>query len=1039
MQILHGHWLLPRQADEMGRFFLWAETGVGEQPTYNRRKRSAQPHPYVMLGEGVRDLLLADEQWSAVGTATARKMVVETRTLWLPSNRFGPLPSPTLVHDWVVDDGEVVLRPWQISGVCLPAEVAWLMLIEPSSTLRVGAGLLYFQRLAHFVLEILAGQKFRPILIPAHGTHEAVYAARWEAVLDNEQDSYRLQQWSLGMPLICQADTADPNEPDPPRAIIDHFLNYMVDTAVRQWAGRQELFLPTATSPEAQWLRALFAPEPTFTGNAAPLNHLYRSYRAWTRALTVAGDKHYRIAFRLEAPAKGGKKKGAWRLHYLLQARDDSSLLVPAEVVWGAGGQILEHLDRRFERPQERLLTGLGYASRFFKPIETSLKKSKPTGIGLTTDEAFLFLRDCVPQLAESGFGLLVPPWWNRPQARLGVRLKLGSQSGGEGGVDSGKLGLKNLVNYQWELAIGDKSISQEEFEALVALKSPLVQVRGEWVQLDSDQIEAAIQFWQKQEEWQGEVTPVEAMRMGLNPLDDQQGLEINEIEIEGWFDDWLRQLQGDDKLRMLPPPDGLEATLRPYQRYGFSWLDFAQRLGLGVILADDMGLGKTIQTLTLIQRQKESREGLSDPILLICPTSVVTNWRLEAEKFTPDLVTMVHQGGDRLRGEGLVAAVADIDILLTSYALVRRDAEVLGEIEWAAVILDEAQNIKNANTKQARAIRRLQTDFRLALTGTPVENRLSELWSIMHFLNPGYLGTQKAFRQQFVLPIEKYGAQEEAQKLRQLIKPFILRRVKTDPTVITDLPEKQELKVYCHLSEEQATLYEAIVQDGLEAIEAEEETGITRKGLVLSMLTQLKQVCNHPAHYLHQGEGYNPLADEGQSGKLARFHQILEEVLAEGDRLLVFSQFTEMGTLLKRYIQTHFGVSTLFLHGGVRPKKRAMMVEQFQEEDGPPVFVLSLKAGGTGLNLTRANHVFHYDRWWNPAVEDQATDRAFRIGQTRNVMVHKFVCLGTLEEQIDKMISDKKALAEAVVGQGEGWLTEMSTADLRQLVRLRR
>ena len=379
-----------------------------------------------------------------------------------------------------------------------------------------------------------------------------------------------------------------------------------------------------------------------------------------------------------------------------------------------------------------------------------------------------------------------------------------------------------------------------------------------------------------------------------------------------------------------------------------------------------------------------------------------------------------------------------EVDIVLTSYALVRRDGDTMQQIDWLGVVLDEAQNIKNSSTKQTQTIRKLSADFRLALTGTPVENRLSELWSIMHFLNPGYLGNQKKFRTTFTLPIEKYGDAEATQKLRKLTRPFILRRLKTDPTVITDLPDKQEVKVYCTLSEEQATLYQAVVGDALMNIEAQEGGGIARKGLVLSMLMQLKQICNHPVQYLHQGETYNPFEDNNRSGKLHRFHAILDEVLAEGDKLLLFTQFTEMGDLLKQYIQDRFGVPTVYLHGGVRPKKRAEMVRHFQSDDGPPVFILSLKAGGTGLNLTHANHVFHFDRWWNPAVEDQATDRAFRIGQTRNVLVHKFVCLGTLEERIDKMLEEKKALAESVVGGGENWLTEMSTADLRELVSLR-
>ncbi|MBP7045300.1 MAG: DEAD/DEAH box helicase, partial [Chloroflexi bacterium] len=645
------------------------------------------------------------------------------------------------------------------------------------------------------------------------------------------------------------------------------------------------------------------------------------------------------------------------------------------------------------------------------------------------------------PQLQRAGFGLLVPPWWNKPGTRLGVRLKLGSTSKltGQTAVSSGHLNLDNLVSYRWQLSLGDTELTREEFDALVALKSPLVQIRGQWVQLDPEQIEAAIRFWEQQG-MEGTLSLPEAMKLGLTGEEQQRsGLPVDSVDLDDWLQSWLNRLQGDEKLAMLPTPEGLRATLRPYQQYGYSWLHFARRWGLGVILADDMGLGKTIQTLTLTQQLKEEMGGLPAPILLICPTSVVTNWELEQRKFTPGLRAMVHQGSDRLREAEFVAAAQANDMVLTSYALARRDAETLKQINWFGVVLDEAQNIKNANTKQAQTIRKLSADFRLALTGTPVENRLSELWSIMQFLNPGFLGGQKQFRQEYVLPIERYGDQESAQRLRQVTRPFLLRRVKTDPTVIQDLPDKQEMKVYCHLSEEQATLYEAVVRDALGAIEEQEEGGMARKGLVLSMLMQLKQVCNHPAQYLHQTETYKADEDNGRSGKLDRLTALLDEILAEGDRLLIFSQFTEMAGLLKGYIQAKFGAPTLYLHGGVPPQKRAAMVEQFQREDGPPVFLLSLKAGGTGLNLTRANHVFHFDRWWNPAVEDQATDRAFRIGQTKNVLVHKFVCLGTLEERIDAMIEDKKALANSIIGSGENWLTEMTTADLRSLVQLRR
>ena len=1035
MNVLHTHWLMPRSPSEQGGLFIWGETAVSPQLKRDRRQKTAQPHSFML------DDIVLENLIRQIISEPNSKFVHHDMTFWLPTNKLGPVPSPELLHDWERDDALPELRPWIIKGIRLDSGDSFRFLVGLSKGewpgVHLGGDGRYYQYATNFVLAILAQQKLRPTFVEIQDGRDVRYEARWQPILDSEQDARHLTQLAAAMPAICRADAPNPDDTIPPRALLENFLNHMTDSGARNWGAKPHLHLPPSGNPADKWLRALFSIRPGVSGSASQLQHFASSYRAWTRTLTIAGDRYYRIAFRLEAPMQHAEGK-MWQLHYLLQARDDASLIVPATEVWRTRGNVLETLDRRFDRPQERLLTGLGYAGRFFDPIKLSLNQKNPSHITLTSQQAFEFLRHCAPQLEQSGFGLLTPPWWNKPGTRLGLRLKLSSGKQSPAEVSSGHMRFDNLINYSWQLSIGDTALTRDEFDALVALKSPLVQIRGQWVQLDSEQIEAAIQFWQKQQTLDGEFSLHEAMQLGLGGAESRNGLPVDTVEMDGWLTSWLDTLQGDEKLTVLPPPEGLRAELRPYQQYGYSWLDFARRWGMGVILADDMGLGKTIQTLTMVQKLKNESEQLPAPILLICPTSVVINWQLESEKFTPGLKTMAHQGAERLREAEFVAAVKGVDMVLTSFALVRRDAEVMRQVDWLGVVLDEAQNIKNPNTKQAQVIRGLPAGFRLALTGTPVENRLSELWSIMQFLNPGFLKGQKKFRQEFSLPIEKYGDEVAIKKLRNLTRPFILRRLKTDPTVITDLPDKQEVKEYCHLSEEQATLYEAVVQDALHAIEEQSEGGIARKGLVLSMLMQLKQVCNHPVQYLHQGETYNSFEDNNRSGKLSRFHAILEEVLAGGDRLLLFSQFTEMGGLLKQYIQEQFGVPALFLHGGVRPKKRAEMVQRFQAEDGPPVFVLSLKAGGTGLNLTNANHVFHFDRWWNPAVEDQATDRAFRIGQTKNVLVHKFVCLGTLEERIDQMIEDKKALAESVVGKGENWLTEMSTADLRSLVKLR-
>jgi len=411
----------------------------------------------------------------------------------------------------------------------------------------------------------------------------------------------------------------------------------------------------------------------------------------------------------------------------------------------------------------------------------------------------------------------------------------------------------------------------------------------------------------------------------------------------------------------------------------------------------------------------------------------VAGNWRRELERFAPSLRVMVHHGQDRLGGGELARAAGGVDVVVTTYALAARDEEALSRVRWRRVVLDEAQNIKNPGTRQSRAVRRLKAGSRVALTGTPVENRLSELWSIMDFLNPGYLGTAPDFRRTFALPVERYRDPGRAAELRRLVQPFVLRRLKTDTSIIQDLPDKVEMKVYCNLTQEQGTLYQAVVDEMMERVSAAD--GIKRRGLVLAALTRLKQVCNHPAQLLHDGS-----AIEGRSGKLARLEEMLEEALAEGDRALVFTQYAEMGGMLRTRLQEALGQEVLYLHGGTTRSQREAMVERFQDpRGGPPVLVLSLKAGGLGLNLTAANRVVHYDRWWNPAVEEQATDRAFRIGQRRDVLVHKFVTAGTLEERIDALIERKRGLAEVVVGTGEDWLTELSTDQLRELISLGR
>jgi superfamily II DNA or RNA helicase len=733
-----------------------------------------------------------------------------------------------------------------------------------------------------------------------------------------------------------------------------------------------------------------------------------------------------------ETPAAGapviGVAGAAWRLDYLLQARDDPSLLLPLGEAWDERGEVARFLDRRFERPWEHALAWLGQAAQVFPPIAASLADARPVGCDLTGADAYAFLARAIPALEELGIAVLAPAWWKRAPVKPTLRLEVRAPRH----ESSGLLGLDAVVSFDWKVALGGAELTAEELEQLAALKEPLVRVRGQWVELRGEDVAAALRAVAARKARQ--MSLGEAVRLAMTGQTEDGALDIEQVRADEWIGDLLGRMRSGETVTEVTLPAGLRAQLRPYQKRGLDWLAFLARYGLGACLADDMGLGKTIQFLALMAHLKESG-AISGPALLICPTSVVGNWLHETSRFTPELRALIHHGAERVgrsNEAGFIAEAAANDLVITTYSLLPRDLKALGAVNWSVIALDEAQYIKNAETKQSHAARALSAPVRVALTGTPVENRLAELWSIMQFLNPGYLGSQKRFHERFATPIEQRRDPRATAQLNALTRPFILRRLKTDPKVISDLPEKIEMREYCTLTREQATLYEAVVRDGLRQMEQSAEP-MGRRGVILAMLTRLKQVCNHPAHFLNDGS-----ALVGRSGKLARLDDLVAELLDDGDRALIFTQFTVMGERLTAYLTERFGRETLYLHGGVARKQRERMVERFQSGDGPPLFVLSLKAGGTGLNLTNANHVIHFDRWWNPAVETQATDRAFRIGQTRNVQVRKFVCSGTLEERIDEMIERKRALAENVFGGGEGWLTELSTEELRDIFRLR-
>ncbi|CAN5548652.1 hypothetical protein BH11PLA2_BH11PLA2_48290 [soil metagenome] len=644
--------------------------------------------------------------------------------------------------------------------------------------------------------------------------------------------------------------------------------------------------------------------------------------------------------------------------------------------------------------------------------------------------EAYDFLQ-AIPLFEQSGLIVRVPDWWNaKKPTRPQVSVKVDSKNAATLGVDA-------LLQFSVGMSLDGETLTPEEMRQLLDASGGLIPLKGKWVEVDPEKLKEALKHWKNVEKGvrsEG-ISFFDGMRLlsGANfgtADEDSQPAAIREwsgLSAGPELEAVLRQLRSPDTTSEAIP-SGLNATLRPYQQIGYGWLRFVVRLGLGACLADDMGLGKTVQVIALLLDLK--RDERKTASLLVVPASLIANWKSELARFAPGLAFTVIHPSEASAGDVTQSQAVKRDLVITTYGVLVR-TEWMKHYRWRLAILDEAQAIKNSGTKQTRAVKELTADSRVAMTGTPVENRLSDLWSLFDFLNPGLLGTAKEFSK-FVKRLQDVEV-PSFEPLRRLVSPYILRRMKTDKRVISDLPEKTEVKAYCTLSKLQAALYQSAVDDL--AAQLESVDGIQRRGIVLVQLMRLKQICNHPA----QVAGTNDYAAD-RSGKFRRLAEIVEEIASRQEKVLVFTQFREITDPLAAYLATLFGRTGLVLHGGTTVKKRKEFVEQFQREDGPPFFVLSLKAGGTGLNLTAASHVIHFDRWWNPAIENQATDRAFRIGQKSNVLVHKFICRGTVEERIDDMIASKSKVAHEAIGgedSGETLLTEMDNATLMQFVKL--
>ncbi len=1044
MHVIHGTWI-PDDTNEFiqrGAFYLWVET---DTPVGRPRSSADTVHPRHLAHTALATFLMEKLGLrEPVSGALARTLCI--KYFLLPTVAGKPSPSFELLR--YVDEEEPMefdLAPWQVCCYQVPDVITALndihfIALNAAEDFQLGADFLFWHHYSQAIKGIIAKDQYIPALkyqeissTPTKGkrpknTSSFEIHPAWELLSDTYEKT--IERYVTAMPGVC---TAGLNSPDGGAALFDkesllrHFSECLLHDIVTgtPFTGKFDQQIA-----DTLLYRCVYPYRPVLhLASADPLGD-YKNWLTWRANLTRAHtESGFTLCFRLEeAPSSDIDN---WQLHFLVASRHDPSLKVSLDEYWSLHPRDRVEVARPFGQNFEKnLLLALGYAARIYPTVWAGMATDHPTRCRLTIDEALTFLKESAWVLGDAGYTVIVPAWWTpEGRRRTKVRLKTSLRSPkGTATAGSGYLSLNMIISYEYQLSVGGQVVTEEEWQQLVNAKTPLVQFRGQWMELDRDKMQQLLQFWQTHQHEESQITLLDMLKIGTEAEDDL------EWDHDQTLQQMLSQLHDKNAFAPIKDPETLQGTLRDYQKRGVAWLQYLENLGLNPCLADDMGLGKTLEVIARLLKEREEANGVGTT-LVIAPTSVLGNWRKEIERFAPELRTLVHQGSTRLKDKQAFTEACQMhDVVLTSFALARLDEKLLQGLKWHRVVVDEAQNIKNPHAAQTRAILKLAAPHRLALTGTPVENRLRDLWSIFNFLNPGYLGKEAQFRKEFEMPIYKSNDLARSTTLKKLVEPFILRRVKTDKRIIDDLPDKIEQKMYCTLTPEQASLYEAVVKDVEEQLN--EAEGIQRKGLILSTILKLKQICNHPMQFLQDGSAFT----SERSHKLERLGEMIEEVIDSGESALIFTQFTEIGGALERYLEHTKHYNTYYLHGGTSVARRDRMITEFQDpESEPSLFILSLRAGGVGLNLTKANHVFHFDRWWNPAVEDQATDRAFRIGQRKNVFVHKFLAMGTMEERIDAMIEDKKRLSSLVVGADESWLTELDNDTFKELIALRR
>ncbi|MEV5513280.1 DEAD/DEAH box helicase [Streptomyces flaveolus] len=920
-----------------------------------------------------------------------------TVAFWRPDGEDPPHVPSASVADLtvVVPDGDGV-EPAHVAAVLLPVREALPVLTRARARATGHRAAVFWGAVAVEALHLVALGRLLPGL---SGTdHDA-----WRSGPLDARETERIRHLAAAMPPEAHAvpvdDAEPPRLPDPER-LVRAFLDAVADALPR--------------SPAA----ALVTGGPAYAA-AAPRK--LPALRAWAADVAAGHDTGVRLSLRVEVrdlPAASGDASPTFRAVPQVHSVSDPARVADTAEVWsGAVG------DAFGTRARMDTLLALRRAARAWPPLAPLLSAAVPEAVELADEEVTELLGAGTRALAGAG----VDVHWPRELSRdLTTRAEVGPSDGEPGpGAASGDggpsfLSADALLAFDWWFALGDERLTRDELDRLAEAGRPVVRLRDRWVLVDPEEVRRA------RGRQDHKVTPVDALAAALTGSTEVDGRRV-EVRPTGWLAALRERIADPEGQDAVPQPAALAATLRDYQRRGLNWLARMTSLGLGCCLADDMGLGKTI-TLIALHLHRQTDTSAAGPTLVVCPTSLMGNWQREIERFAPGTPVRRFHGPRRD-----LADLADGEFVLTTYGTMRLDAERLAAAEWGMVVADEAQHVKNPYSETARRLRSIGARARVALTGTPVENNLSELWAILDWATPGLLGRLGTFRRRYAQAVEGGQDPAAAERLARLVRPFLLRRRKSDPGIAPELPPKTETDHPVSLTAEQTGLYEAVVREALAEISGADS--MARRGLIVKLLTSLKQICNHPAQYLKEDRFGGP-GIAGRSGKLELLDELLDTILAEEASVLVFTQYVQMARLLERHLAAR-GVPSLFLHGGTSVTERDSLVRRFQDGE-VPVFLLSLKAAGTGLNLTRAEHVVHYDRWWNPAVEAQATDRAHRIGQTRPVQVHRLIAEGTVEDRIAALLSRKSALADSVLGAGEAALTELTDAELADLVDLR-